>query len=139
MPFEPWPSRRCCARPLPYVPFTFFTASINSSAGCRPMSAGGASDISRWQARSAQPPDQMGDNSGAPEGRRRMPSTHLSLHYHLTFSTKNRVPLIAPDWRPRLHAYLGGCVRTLGGVPETVGGVEDHVHLLIGLKATHRL
>jgi len=68
-----------------------------------------------------------------------MPSTHLSLHYHLTFSTKNRVPLIAPDWRPRLHAYLGGCVRKVGGIPETVGGVEDHVHLLIGLKATHRL
>jgi len=68
-----------------------------------------------------------------------MPSTHLSLHYHLTFSTKNRVPLIAAEWRPRLHAYLGGCVRTLGGIPETVGGVEDHVHLLIGLKATHRL
>jgi putative transposase len=68
-----------------------------------------------------------------------MPSTHLSLHYHLTFSTKNRVPLIAPPWRSRLHAYLGGCVRTLGGIPETIGGVEDHVHLLIGLKATHRL
>jgi REP element-mobilizing transposase RayT len=68
-----------------------------------------------------------------------MPSTHLSLHYHLTFSTKNRLPLIAADWRARLHAYLGGCVRTLGGVPETVGGVEDHVHLLIGLKAMHRL
>ena len=68
-----------------------------------------------------------------------MPSTHLSLHYHLTFSTKNRLPLIASVWRSRLHAYLGGCVRKLGGIPETVGGVEDHVHLLIGLNATHRL
>jgi len=68
-----------------------------------------------------------------------MPSRHLSLHYHLTFSTKNRAPLIASDWRSRLHAYLGGCVRKLGGIAETVGGVEDHVHLLVGLKATHRL
>jgi REP element-mobilizing transposase RayT len=24
-------------------------------------------------------------------------------------------------------------------VPEIVGGVEDHVHVLVGLRATHRL
>jgi putative transposase len=68
-----------------------------------------------------------------------MPSTHLSLHYHVVFSTKDRHPLISLDWKERLHAYLGGIVRDLGGIPECVGGIEDHVHLLIGLKATHRL
>ena len=68
-----------------------------------------------------------------------MPSTHLSLHYHVVFSTKERHPFISPEWRERLHAYLGGTVRDLGGVPECVGGIDDHVHLLIGLKATHRL
>lgn len=66
-----------------------------------------------------------------------MPSTHLSLHYHLIYSTKNRLPLIAESWRDRLHAYLGGAVRTVGGVPEAVGGTSDHVHLLVGLRATH--
>jgi len=68
-----------------------------------------------------------------------MPSTHLSLHYHLIFSTKDRVAHIHGDWRDRLHDYLGGIVRDLGGVPEAVGGVEDHVHLLVGLRATHCL
>ncbi len=68
-----------------------------------------------------------------------MPSTHLSLHYHLVFSTKDRVPLIAPQWRDRLHGFLGGVVRQLDGVPQAVGGVGDHVHLLIGLGAMHRL
>jgi REP element-mobilizing transposase RayT len=68
-----------------------------------------------------------------------MPSTHLSLHYHLIFSTKDRRPYIAVDWRDRLHAYLGGVVRTLGGIPEAVGGMADHVHLLVGLRATHCL
>ena len=68
-----------------------------------------------------------------------MPSTHLSLHYHVVYSTKERQPLICPEWRERLHAYLGGIVRDLGGVPECVGGTTDHVHLLVGLKATHRL
>lgn len=68
-----------------------------------------------------------------------MGSTFLSLHYHIVFSTKERRPFIKSDWRPRLHEYLGGTVRGLGGVPEIVGGVENHVHLLIGMRATHRL
>jgi putative transposase len=68
-----------------------------------------------------------------------MPSSHTSLHYHLIFSTKDRVPLIAKDWRDKIHAYLGGIVKNLDGVPVTVGGIDDHVHLLIGLKPTHCL
>jgi REP-associated tyrosine transposase len=68
-----------------------------------------------------------------------MPSTHLSLHYHLVFSTKHGVPLINKDWRSNLHAYLGGIVKGINGVPLAIGGIEDHVHLLVGLRATHRL
>lgn len=68
-----------------------------------------------------------------------MPSTHTSLHFHLIFGTKNRQPPISPAWRERLHEYLGGVVRGLDGIPGGVGGVADHVHLLVALKATHRL
>lgn len=68
-----------------------------------------------------------------------MPSTHLSLHYHIVFSTKNREPFITTEIRERLHAYIGGIIRDMNGIPESVGGTSDHVHLLIGLKATHRL
>src|SRR6266481_5112193 len=68
-----------------------------------------------------------------------MSSTHLSLHYHIVFGTKNHEPLIQPAWRGDLHAYLGGIIRTANGIAESVGGVSDHVHLLIGLRATHRL
>jgi putative transposase len=68
-----------------------------------------------------------------------MPSTYLSLHYHLVFSTKDRAPLIEPSWRSRLHEYLGGTVAGLEGFPQGVGGMADHVHLLVSLKATHCL
>jgi putative transposase len=68
-----------------------------------------------------------------------MSSTHLSLHVHVIFGTKGQRPMIEAPWRPRLHAYLGGAAKTLEVVPEAVGGVADHVHLLIGLRATHRL
>jgi hypothetical protein len=36
-----------------------------------------------------------------------------------------------------MHEFLGGCVRTLGGVAEEINGTNDHVHLLVGLRATH--
>ena len=68
-----------------------------------------------------------------------MPSTHLSLHFHVVFSTKHREARIATEWRDRLHAYLGGVARNSGVIPEIVGGVADHVHLLLGLTATARL
>ncbi len=47
--------------------------------------------------------------------------------------------MIASEWRERLHAYLGGIVKGLESVPLAVGGVADHVHLLVGLKSSHRL
>ena len=68
-----------------------------------------------------------------------MSSTHLSLHYHLVFGTKHHTPSISLEWRDRLHAYFGGTVKTQGGIPEAIGGVADHMHLLVGLRATHCL
>ncbi|HEY0256615.1 MAG TPA: IS200/IS605 family transposase [Candidatus Methylacidiphilales bacterium] len=68
-----------------------------------------------------------------------MASTYLALYYHLIFSTKDREPLIHASWRPRLHDYLGGTVNQLDGQILNVGGTEDHVHLLVRLKATHCL
>src|SRR5262245_6230551 len=68
-----------------------------------------------------------------------MPSTYLSLHYHVVFSTKERRPAIQDAWRERLHEYLGGTVRGLEGFAQEIGGVQDHVHLLVGLRATHCL
>jgi putative transposase len=76
---------------------------------------------------------------GARERETAMSSTHLSLHVHLVFGTKHQRPLIVPAWRERLHAYLGGVARALGTIPEAVGGVADHAHLLVGLRAIHRL
>jgi len=45
--------------------------------------------------------------------------------------------VITSAWRDR--GYLGGVIRTLGDASEAIGGVADHVHLLVGLRATHTL
>jgi len=47
--------------------------------------------------------------------------------------------MIAKDWRDKLHSYLGGIAKGLEVVPLAIGGIEDHVHLLVGLKPSHRL
>jgi REP element-mobilizing transposase RayT len=66
-----------------------------------------------------------------------MPSTHLSIHPHIIFSTKEREPFIRSEWKEDLHGFLGGAIRRTGCIPEAVGGTSDHVHLLTGLKAVH--
>src|SRR2546421_356070 len=101
--------------------------------------------VNRWY-RCAQPPVRDSTKPSTPAGvaasrsiGAAMPSTYLSLHYHLVFATKNRQALITPEWRSRLHEYLGGTISGLGGFAQGVGGVADHVHLLVSLKATHCL
>jgi len=66
-------------------------------------------------------------------------STYCSLHYHIVFSTKNRIRFIHRNHEVRFHEYIGGAVKGLDGFPQGVGGVEDHIHLLVGLRTTHRI
>jgi len=64
-------------------------------------------------------------------------STYAALRVHLVFATKGRQPTIAGEWRGRLHAYVGGCLKTLECVPEAVGGTADHIHVLASYKTKH--
>ena len=66
-------------------------------------------------------------------------STYASLHYHIVFSTKHRTNFIHRSWETKLHEYLGGICKNLEGFPQGIGGIEDHVHLLVGLKPKHCL
>jgi REP element-mobilizing transposase RayT len=68
-----------------------------------------------------------------------MASTYSKLHYHIVFSTHHRQPWIAEDWEPRLHAFLNGCLQNAACQPIEIGGYRDHVHILTGLKPTHKV
>ena len=69
----------------------------------------------------------------------RMASTYTKLHYHIVFSTRYRKPWIENDWDSRLHGFLNGCLRHAGCHPLEIGGYVEHVHILTGLRATHRI
>ena len=65
-----------------------------------------------------------------------MGHTYTALHYHIVFSTKDRVPSIRPDIQKRLYDYIGGIVRNENGVLIAMGGMPDHVHLLASFHPT---
>ena len=65
--------------------------------------------------------------------------SYTNLLYHIVFGTKGRLPFITAELKPRLHEYLGGTVRGLDGTAFEINGMNDHVHLLVKLKTTHRL
>ena len=52
------------------------------------------------------------------------------LFYHFVWGTRNREPLIAPEWEEQLHSVMAAKVTELGAFVYGVGGTEDHVHLV---------
>ncbi len=65
-----------------------------------------------------------------------MPQSFGSLHCHIVFSTKHRLPQIKPEFQGRLFEYIGGILRNHSSPLIAAGGVPDHVHLLVSLGRT---
>ncbi len=66
-----------------------------------------------------------------------MPQSLSRVILHSVFSTKNRFPYFEDKtFRAEVHAYLGGCAKSLECLPIQIGGVSDHVHLLTTLPRT---
>ena len=63
-----------------------------------------------------------------------MSDSYTNLLYHIVFSTKDRRPLITPEYEVRLHDYIGGTIRSFGGICLELNGTADHVHLLAKLR-----
>lgn len=55
------------------------------------------------------------------------------LFYHFVWGTKNREPLIAPEWEDSLHNAIAAKATELGAFVHAVGGIEDHVHLVVSV------
>lgn len=65
-----------------------------------------------------------------------MPQSLAQILVHLVFSTKNREPLLADEYRDELHAYIGGIMENQKGILLKAGSVADHIHLLIAHPRT---
>jgi putative transposase len=68
-----------------------------------------------------------------------MPDSYTNLLYHVVFSTKDRRPLITPEYETQLYDYIGGIVRNVGGISLALNGTENHIHLLTKLRPDRAL
>src|SRR5258708_34503384 len=66
-----------------------------------------------------------------------MAQTCGNIVVHIIFSTKGRVPLITPEIRTDLFAYLGGIIRELRATALVINGTADHVHVLARIRPIH--
>jgi putative transposase len=66
-----------------------------------------------------------------------MSHTCGNILLHFIFSTQGRRPLIKPDFRADLFAYLGGIIREMDGTALIINGTADHVHMLVRARPAH--
>jgi putative transposase len=62
--------------------------------------------------------------------------SHTYLATHIVFSTKDRLPVITSDFKPKLWAYMNGIIGNMGGKALAINGMADHAHLLVLLPPT---
>ncbi len=68
-----------------------------------------------------------------------MPQSLIRNIVHIIFSTKSRRPLIIPEVRGALKAYLIGTLKNLDSPSIETNCVEDHVHIVCCVSKNHAL
>lgn len=63
-----------------------------------------------------------------------MANTYSQIYIQTVFAVSGRANLIRPEWRDEFYKYITGIVRNKKQKLISIGGVEDHIHILIGMK-----
>lgn len=62
-------------------------------------------------------------------------SVYSEINFHITWHTKNSLPMITPRIEDRLYHYLTHkIIETPGAYLHAIGGIETHVHIGISLE-----
>ncbi|MGC3944805.1 MAG: IS200/IS605 family transposase [Chryseolinea sp.] len=68
-----------------------------------------------------------------------MANTYTQIHIQLVFAVKYRQRIMVKAWRGELFMYITGIINNHGHKLLAINGVEDHVHILIGLRPVEAL
>ena len=63
-----------------------------------------------------------------------MANTYTQIHIQSVFAVKYRAAMLDKAWRARLFQYMIGIMNHVGHKVLALNGVEDHVHILFGLR-----
>lgn len=61
------------------------------------------------------------------------------IYIQLVFVVRRREKLIREEWEEELFKYITGIITAKGQKLMAINGVEDHIHILIGMKPSCRL
>ena len=68
-----------------------------------------------------------------------MANTYTQFHIQIVIVVKNRQSLIRDTWKVELYKYITGIIQNYGHKVLQINGVEDHLHILIGLRPVQAL
>ena len=68
-----------------------------------------------------------------------MANTYTQVHLKFVFAPKYRASLINSNWENDLYKYITGVVQNNGHKMISVNGMPDHVHILVGFRATQSI
>jgi REP element-mobilizing transposase RayT len=63
-----------------------------------------------------------------------MANVYSQIYIQYVIVVRNRKNLLQKPWREEVFKYMAGIIESKGHKSIIVNGVEDHVHILIGLK-----
>lgn len=63
----------------------------------------------------------------------------VKILLHIVFSTRKRAPLIDAALQAELYPYMAAIIRQRGATLIALGGMPDHIHILLRMKADHKL
>jgi REP element-mobilizing transposase RayT len=65
-----------------------------------------------------------------------MANSYTQVIIHSVFAVKYRQSLIHKTWKHELYGYMGAILNNMGHKTLNINGVEDHIHVLFGMKPT---
>ncbi|MBK8390022.1 MAG: IS200/IS605 family transposase [Saprospiraceae bacterium] len=68
-----------------------------------------------------------------------MANTYTQIHIHAVFAVRNRECLIKKEWKVELYKYMTAIIQNNNHKVLVINGVEDHVHILFGMRPTQAL
>ncbi len=68
-----------------------------------------------------------------------MANTYSQIHIQAVFAVAGRANLIHSEWKEELFKYISGIFRNQKQKLLAIGGIEDHIHLLFGLRPSMAL
>ena len=68
-----------------------------------------------------------------------MPGTFSQIYIQYVFAVKGRENFLLPAFQDEIYKYIAGIVERKDQKSLAVNGMEDHIHILVGLKPAMRI